>query len=157
MNPETITFFVAVWGAVLSTFAVGWNFYRDFSDRGRLKVTCFFGLIAGGNLGVEHKDCLIWTVTNVGRQPVFLKQIGGSLREDRHWVNFGHTDLPKMLKPGEYVVDFMDDFSSINIDEISAFTAYDSLGNTYRAPRKQMKVAKENLKNFLADQQKLSI
>ena len=38
-----VTTFLAIWGALLSSFAVGWNVYRDFADKGRLKVDCYVG------------------------------------------------------------------------------------------------------------------
>jgi hypothetical protein len=36
---DYLTQFLAAWGALLSTFGVGWTFYRDFRDRACLKVT----------------------------------------------------------------------------------------------------------------------
>jgi len=36
-----LTILLALWGAIVSTFVLGWNVFRDLSDRGKIKVSCF--------------------------------------------------------------------------------------------------------------------
>jgi len=53
-----ITFILAIWGAFISSIALGWNFYRDISDKGKIIVTFYIGNIIGGSESSE-KDFLI--------------------------------------------------------------------------------------------------
>ncbi len=66
----TLEGFLAVFGAVTATFAVGWNLVRDLKDSGKLRIDAM--------IGKKHPDpteqqYLLVTITNVGRRPVFVK------------------------------------------------------------------------------------
>lgn len=148
MKAETITLIIAIWGAVLSTVAMGWNLYRDLMDKGRLRVNCYFGMIVQEGVGIEKEDVLFWTITNIGRKPVLLTHIGGQLK-DTHFMLKDHVGLPKMLQPGEYVSDHMDEFSVFKGKELKNLTAIDSIGRTYKAPKKQLNKVKERLAELL--------
>jgi hypothetical protein len=144
VTAETITLIIAIWGALLSTLAIGWNLYRDLSDRGKLRVSCYIGLIVQEGVGIEKEDLLFWNVTNIGRQPVLLTNIGGQT-EDSHFTVKTHQPLSMMLQPGEYFTDYVDDYSNIDIKNLKALTATDSVGKTYQVSRKQLKEVKERL------------
>lgn len=124
--------------------AIGWNLYRDLSDRGRLRVTCYIGAVVGN--GDIKSDLLVWTVTNVGRQPVMLTAIGGKLhKKGQAFIVNTQRPLPIMLKPGEYFIDWMDDYEHLDPDLLESLTAHSSVGTTYYAPRKEVEVVSEKI------------
>ena len=145
MNADTITLGIAIWGAFFSTVAILWNWYRDISNKGKLRVNCYIGLIAQPGVGIHKEDVLIWTVTNVGRQSVMLTHIGGKLKHPEHFVALTHNPLPQMLQPGEYFTDYMEDFSNLDTNNLNALMAVSSLGKEYKAPKKQVKQIREKI------------
>jgi len=46
-----VTDVLAIWGAVLSSVAFGWNLYRDLLDRGKLKVSAQIRRLVRGEDG----------------------------------------------------------------------------------------------------------
>jgi len=140
-----ITLLLAVWGALLSSIALGWNFYRDISDKGKISVTFYIGNIIGG-LESSDKDFLIFNVTNVGRRPIMITQVGGA-HKSKHFLITGRN-TPKMLQPGEYLTEYTDDLSILEKD-IIFFGAWDSIGKIWKVKRKLkkhwIKYYKENL------------
>jgi len=50
-----------------------------------------------------------------------------------------------MLQPGEYFSDHMTDYEKLEPDELKALTAFDSLGRTYKAPKKEFEEVKRRL------------
>ena len=144
---ETITLIIAAWGAVLSTVTMGWNFFRDFSDRGRLRVSCSMGSFVQPGVGTKD-NLLIWNVTNVGRQPVMLTNVGGEYSSKNNFVISTELPLPKMLQPGEYFTGWTDKHSELKKQEIKALTAIDSFGKIYKAPKKQVREIKEKLRKL---------
>jgi hypothetical protein len=62
----TLTAFLAVWGALLSTVLAGWTVFRDLRDRGKLQLDPSVGNIVPGD---DKRDYLFLTLTNVGRRP----------------------------------------------------------------------------------------
>lgn len=139
MDQGTITTILATWGAVVSSFAVGWQFYRDITQRGRLRVSCYIGKLVGGPGGIDPNDYLVYNVTNVGKEPVMLTHIGGEMKQHHFIVN---TDrLPLMLQPGEYILEYKDELSVLGAD-LKRLTAIDSVGRVWKAPRRQVKKLK---------------
>ena len=132
-----VTAAIATYGAVLSTVVAAWSIYRDLMDRGRLEVHCFIGKMVGGAHGRDDRDYLIWMITNIGRRPVMVKIVGGTNRGKKHFV-IGPRDLPKMLAPGEYTLEYSDEMGKISND-LKELWALDTLGNYWKAPRKAVK------------------
>jgi hypothetical protein len=137
MSESTTTTVLAIWGAILSSFTLGWNLYRDFLQRGRLRVTCYIGQIFGDPTISQEKRLLIWNVTNVGKEPVVLTNIGGSIGETAFVVNT-RDPLPRTLGPGDYFTGFSDDLSVLK-QELEYLCAYDSLGRIFKASKKAVK------------------
>lgn len=134
MTELTATTILAIWGAVLSSFTLGWNLYRDYIQRGRLRVRCFVGHIVGDPQISPQKKWLIWSVTNIGKESVVLTHIGGSYGKTEFIVNT-REPLPITLEPGQYFSSQADDFSALK-KELQCLHAYDSLGRRFKAPRK---------------------
>jgi hypothetical protein len=98
MSATTI---IAIYGAVLSTLVLLWNLYRDATNRGKLRVECsleykFITGIHDDTLYLFHK------VTNIGKQPIMLTNVGGTTKNKGDSI-IGHSAIPRMLHPGEYV------------------------------------------------------
>ena len=137
---------LAVWGAIVSTIAVTWNALRDIGDKGKLRLEAMIGTLFGDPTGKNH---LVFTMTNVGRRPIMVIKLGGDYKKgskDPHFVIMP-KELPKMLKEGEFHIEFYDDLSSLS-PEVIKICAWDSSG-------KEWKLRKKNLKRLLEDARKL--
>jgi hypothetical protein len=104
MENNTVTTILALWGAIVATFAMGWNLYRDIIQRGRLRVSCYIANIFDDIHGKDPADYLVWNVTNIGKEPVVLTNIGGNYKKKKHhkFILKPHNiKLPHTIKPGE--------------------------------------------------------
>lgn len=133
----TLTTFLAIWGAIVSTIAIGWNVWRDVSDRGKLDVICYVGMIVGGLTQERSGKKLIYRVTNTGRKPVVLTHIGGGFDDKTHFL-ISVVDLPRTLQPGEYYMGYSNDLSVLDKKPI-ALWAIDSLNRYWKIPKKMLK------------------
>jgi hypothetical protein len=73
------TAIAAIYGAIVSTFAVGWNIYRDSHDRARLELSTMVGFLTkGGNQQniVSHAFALEkWPEEFKVRRPSFFSPL----------------------------------------------------------------------------------
>jgi hypothetical protein len=132
-----LTTFLATWGALLSTFGLGWNLYRDLLDKARLKVSAHMRRLvqsADGrwysvalNLPVEGASAQVFVVVdviNAGRRPVQWTGWGG-----KHYKPESGKDsfaiipmgLPKMLNEGETHSEFTGEINPVldNVNDCS--------------------------------------
>lgn len=137
-----LTTFLAIWGAILSTFVLGWNVFRDISNKGIIKVSCFIGNEIGG-LANPDKDVLVYTITNIGRKPIYIKLIGGAFKKKHFFLS--SRQIPKMLQPGEYIVESAEDLSIFEKD-LKHLWVIDSIDNHWKISRKNMKFLLETFK-----------
>lgn len=138
--------FLAIWGALASSVTIGWNLYRDMSDTGRLRVHCFIGKIVGSSEASPDIDYLAYSVTNTGKRPIMVTNVGGRHREANFIIS--PRNLPRMLGPGEYFTEWTEDLSKLNKNLVSLF-ASDSLG-------KEWSVNKKALRKLLSDATQIS-
>ena len=117
LTTDSLTKFLAAWGAILSTFGLGWTLYRDLLDRARLKLTAHVRRIVetpDGRWyavkpdlpleGASEQLFVIMTATNVGRRPVLWTGWGRDYRkpvEGKTSFTVIPVSLPKMLHEGE--------------------------------------------------------
>src|SRR5712692_6424124 len=134
---------VAVYGAIVSTAVAAWNIYRGLTDRGRLHVSVFPAVHAAAGLGIIAADRVAYSVTNMGRQPVWIRQIGGmysrSIGEYREFIITTAAQLPKKLEPGESFLEANFGLADVISDGHApiAMGAWDTLGRFYRAPKRE--------------------
>jgi hypothetical protein len=157
-----VTTFLAIWGAILSTFAVGWNFYRDLLDRPKLRVSGGLKRFAKGtdgrdfavkhNLpvaGASEQVFLLLTAVNVGRRPVMIKGWGGKWRSrvdgKKRFVIIGR-DLPKMLKEGEDHSEYTNELRTVS-ENVKSLYFWDSSGREWKLPKSEL----EKLKHEASD------
>jgi hypothetical protein len=91
---SNITTILAVYGAILSTVAIGWNIFREVTNRGRLRVTVTLAEIHSEAAGLLAKDKLWYKVTNVGRQPIWLTSVGGVSVADKTFFSRSRCNFP---------------------------------------------------------------
>jgi hypothetical protein len=129
-----ITAIVAVYGAVVATANLIWMVYRHVSDRGRLKVDVMAAVVPG-----QRKTRLTFTVTNIGTKTCIVTHLSVRTAGKRHHLLLDHEELPHKLEPGEYRIFEFPTLvpSAIYTAKPQYFYAIDSLGNTYKTPRKQ--------------------
>ena len=139
-----ITTLLAIWGALLSTFAIGWNIYRHFSEKGRLKVDCYIGKYIDSIEGVSKQDLLVWSITNIGNRLVIISNIGGAF-SDCDFMLTTRNQLPHKLNPGEYILEYSPDLSILT-KRIKEIFVVDTIGKKYKAPKKRLKQAIESAK-----------
>ena len=132
-----MTTFLAIWGAVVSTIAILWNIYRDWADRGRLRVLCYFGKFVG-DTPPDPRTHLAYHVTNVGRRAVVVTHVGGAIKKDRHFMVNTRGPMPRTLQPGEYFVAYSHDLSILD-DNPKALWAIDSIGNYWKISRRALR------------------
>jgi hypothetical protein len=161
-STSTLTTFLATWGAVLSTFGLGWTFYRDLHDRARLKLTAHVRRVvqsANGQwyavkpdlavVGASAQLFIVMDVTNVGRRPV-------------HWIGWGgkyHTPvdgkdgfsviphaLPKKLGEGDWHSEYTDELKPAE-ENVKQLFIWDASGKHWNLSRRALRELKaESLK-----------
>jgi len=158
-----ITDVLALWGAVLSSVAFGWNLYRDLLDRGQLKVSAQVRRLVKGEdgklyslkhdlpvAGASEQLFVVITAMNTGRRPVMFKSWGGSWHKP---VNGRNTfiivgiDVPKMLKEGEFHAEYTNEIVG-RIDNLKELCVWDASGKAWRVPRRELKKLKEEPQNI---------
>jgi hypothetical protein len=141
-----VTTILAIWGALISSLLLGWNIYRNLSDKGKIRVSCFIGNKIGG-LSNPDKDVLVYTITNTGKKPIYIKLIGGAFTKKHFLLN--SSQIPKMLQPGEYIVESTEDLSIFEKD-LKHLWVIDSLDNQWKISKKNMRFLYETLKKSKA-------
>lgn len=74
-----MTTFLAIWGAILSTLLALWNIYKDFRDRGNIRVEAY--LSEWDEKDEESRELVRKyeveiILTNVGRRPILVHSVG---------------------------------------------------------------------------------
>jgi len=93
-----LTDYIAIYGAALSTIAIGWNVYNNLQDRPKIKIQAKFGFTSSENGSSEN--LLIITAINKGKRSVYLLSMG--LRSgDEDLINTRTRSLPYELKGGD--------------------------------------------------------
>lgn len=140
---SNITTILAVYGAILSTVAIGWNIFREVTNRGRLRVTVTLAEIHSEAVGLLAKDKLWYKVTNVGRQPIWLTSIGGGLRSGQNFLLKVPVQFPIKLDPGQTFDDASVDAKEVQEhlsgpDQLTFLGAWDSLNKVHKVPRRRL-------------------
>ena len=126
--------FLAIWGSVISTSLLCWTIYRDLSAKGKIKVSCFIGNEFGG-LSNPEKDLLVYKITNVSKKSIYINLIGGAFTKKQFLLS--SKQLPKILQPGEHIVESTEDLSIFEKD-LKNLWVIDSLDNYWKISKKNM-------------------
>ena len=86
---------LAIYGAIVSTIALGWNIYKYIQENPRIKVNVEFGFV---NIGGENSDnLLIVSIINKGEKSIYLSSTGLRSRSE-DLLNLHTIGLPCELK-----------------------------------------------------------
>jgi len=159
----SLTTFLAIYAAVLSSIGLGWNLYRELYDRTRVKVSVSLMRLMTGTDGrqfavapdVPVKDAsagvhVVFKMTNVGRRPVLLQGWGGEWKvpengKDKFVVI--SQGLPRMLKGHETHQEFTPDLSVVG-QNIKTLFVWDAAGNNWHISRKELREAVEQARKY---------
>jgi len=126
---------IAIIGAIGAAFANGWNIIRD---RRKLLVEAFFGeaFLPPG----ENKDVFYMVITNMGRRPIYISNIGGSYKKNSKYFVIIPRFPQKLLTEGESYTEYTEDVDELinKIDNIKNIFAIDSLKKKWKISRKYM-------------------
>jgi hypothetical protein len=166
-EPLTITGLLALYGAVLSSIALGWNLYRDLHDRAKLKLVAHLRRIAPSAVGQQRyavapdlpvagrSDAvyIFLDVANVGRRPVKWNGWGGKYKERAASGKDSFVviaiDLPKMLAEGESHSEFTDGLHT-EIENVKKIFLWDASGRNWSLPRRELKKLKAEVRKHMA-------
>ena len=139
---------LAIIGAIGSAVAITWNFIRTIQDRAKLKVTAWIGKILPDH---ADQDYLFITIVNIGRRPVLVKGWGGMEKKsvnEKCGLFITPRGLPRMLKEGEYHMEYTHNISKILTPALEKICVWDSVGREWKVSRKNLKRLFEDLKQL---------
>ncbi|MBU2616762.1 MAG: hypothetical protein KKB79_02140 [Nanoarchaeota archaeon] len=124
------TLAIALYGAILSTIAIGWNIYNNLQDKPKIKVTTSFGFTAQGP---ETSDNMLFvTAINTGRRSIYLSSFGLRSGENNVLPVNRITGLPKELKGGESHTEWFE-VKKLRGREYNYAWYKDQTGKTYKS------------------------
>jgi len=151
---QTYTFWIALYGGMLSTLVLVLNVKKMRRDQGKISLTGMIGRQALDSQGrgfvssiiEKGKHCLSFNITNVGRRP--LRACGLAAKEK--FLGTSHLviickNLPKTLQESEDVIEVFYDFDFIKNEPWSIYV-FDSLGKNHIMKRKHLKILYKNYK-----------
>ncbi len=143
-----VTTGIAIAAVFVASFSLGWNVYRDVIDKGRLRLHCYIGNDIAPGQPPDDTHYLFFSVTNVGRRPIMVTHVGGSTTTKPFFIL--PQNLPRMLQPGEYLVEQTFELERLN-DELRSLWVTDSLGREYKAPAKLLRKLITQAKKLLQE------
>jgi len=132
----SVTTYIALYGAILSSIAIYLN-YRYFRiDRAKLKLR---GMIAMAHPDPTNRTYLVFIITNIGRRVAIAEGLAykEKIRVKKQGIVITNS-LPKKLNEGDSITERFDNFEAIK-DKPWSFYVYDSTGKQYKMKRKDLK------------------
>jgi len=164
----SLTSLLATYGALVSSLTLCWTLYRDLRDRRNVKFSveirrigvrsdgAFFSIAPNSGIeGASEQLFFVFSMVNVGRRPVRLKNIYAKYKEPvngKRGIYFSARYLPKSLDEQEALdeySDFNDRFVSENVETI---TVSDVSGKQWSLSRKQMRELRTDAVRFLKEE-----
>jgi len=145
----TLTDFLAVWGAILSTLALMWNVFRDVMDRSDVRLDFLIGFpvpharnpgqIAAFKTAKRTEDAthLHITITNHGRRAALVTKLVIEHVGERGASLVVPHSLPTMLKENEFTNEYTDDISVLR-RPIKRIYVVDSTGKKWPMRRNRL-------------------
>ena len=167
--PWWLTPLLAIWGAFLSSVALGWNLYRDLTSRPKLKVEAKVRRIVVGpdgrwysvapNLdvqGASHQLFVVMSVVNTRSRPVQWQGWGGTYRQPvagKTGFVIIPRGLPVALKDGDTHSEYTELEASGNPanDAVKRLQAWDSTGRNWKISWWRMRKLRGEAKEALAN------
>ena len=132
------TSIIAIYGAILSTIAIGWNIYNNLQDRPKIEVKASIGFFTPDT----SKTFFFVKAINKGKRPISLSSVGIRLQNDQDLINLKTFSLPSELNEGKSHTEWFE------LDELKnkncGFAWYrDETGKLYKS-----KSIKKKLNNY---------
>jgi hypothetical protein len=152
----SLTTILAIYAAIVSSIALGWQVYREFSDRVRIKITVSlirltpggdgrqFSLFPPNEIAGADAQVLI-KITNAGRRPVTLHGWGGEWKTPENGKSkftVISQGLPRVVEGHQSHREFTPDLSVIS-PNIKTLFVWDSSGNYWYVSPKELRHAVE--------------
>jgi hypothetical protein len=129
---------IAIYGAVVSTIALGWNIYKYFQEKPKIKVDVKLGAIIYKKSGVGETKLII-SIVNKGGKSIYLSSSGLRSGGD-NFQNLSSNDLPCELKSGCSHDEFFD-VKKLKRDREYDFGWYrDATGKMYKSKSIKKKI-----------------
>ena len=93
MDQFAVTVIISVLSLFIAGVSLGWNIYRDYIDRGRLKVSAFIADVFIPDVGKQPKVMSV-RVTNVGKQPITVDYNGPRKPDCRRLDRLVYNEQP---------------------------------------------------------------
>ena len=87
---------IAIYGAILSTIAIGWNIYNNLQDRPKIKIETSIGFFTPDK---DKKIFFFIKAINTGKKSLYLSSMGLRTGEE-DLINMRVSNLPCELKAG---------------------------------------------------------
>ena len=143
------TLIIAIYGALVSTIAVGWSIYNSLQDKPKIRVSAKFGFMQSSK-GLEEDIFLFIKIINKGKRSIHLSSFG--LRSEKgDLIPSRITALPFELKGGTSHSEFfkMDELEKLE-DKQFYFAWYrDETGRLYKS-----KSIRKKLNNYFNSKKK---
>jgi hypothetical protein len=163
----SLTSLLATYGALVSSLMLGWTLYRDLRDRRKVKFSveirrigirsdgAFFSIAPNSGIeGASEEVFFIFSMVNVGRRPVRLKNIYAKYKEPvngKRGLVFSARDLPKSLDEQEALDEYSEFDERFVSENVESITVSDVSGKQWRLSRKQMRELRTDAKQFLGE------
>ncbi len=157
---DNLTKFLAAYGALLASLALGWNLYRDLRDRAKLKVSAtisrltvdgqgnWLAITSAVKMAGSNQRYVVMSVVNVGRRSIVWKGWGGKYRKRANGTQFAILDrminnhLPKRLQEGEEHSACIE-FEAGFFENVKSFFMWDASGKKWKLSWLQLRKLKE--------------
>lgn len=132
-----MSFWIALYGAFLSTAVFIWNIYNKANDKGKLKITAYFGdaVIQPWAPAEDLKTVIYFVIVNNGSKPIVVSKLGGTYKkiynEEVRSFTIHMNNQNKKLEPGDEMIEIFTNLSIIN-DKVKNLYVYDTLGTKYK-------------------------
>ncbi len=162
---DSLTKFLAAWGAILATLGLGWTLYRDLRDRPRLRITAHIRRVVQSvngrwyavapDLPVEgasEQVFVVVNVTNVGRRPVQWVGWGGKYRKiagGKPAFVITPQALPITLKEGDTHTEFTPELNPAD-ERVKRLFIWDAAGKNWYLSRWALRKLKQESLKFQA-------
>lgn len=151
-DPAIISLCISGYAALISTGVFIWNVRAALNDKGKIKISGFFGYMVGGP-GLRKK-ILYFEFVNSGTKAITASSFAG--RNKKSAVKKGNSPafiintpgLPKKLEPGEVHQITFEEFGCID-DEVKSIVVMDTLGNKHYMSKKLLNHLKLSKKELL--------
>ena len=135
---EQVTFYVAIYGAILSTLVLLWDIIKYCKDKPNLRVQANHRILAGPRMS-ERKIGI--DMINKGKRSITIVASGFKLdtESDKNMATLFDPNLPRQINEGQRRTTFANP-DEIDLNKILYAWARDATGKEYRSKKHPLKL-----------------